>query len=342
MLERLVILCFILLSISMSSCTGGSNKNAGKELIIFHAGSLSVPIDEVIDSFHTVHPGYTIKTEVAGSVECARKITELNKPCDVILTSDYAVIRDMLIPEHASWYVKFASNEMSIAYTDRSRFANVICQDNWPRILLNDSVAYGRADPNLDPCGYRTVLTLQLAEDYYRIENLADHLLKKDQRYLRPKEVDLLALLGAHAIDYIFIYRSVARQHGLNYLLLPDEINLENPEMDSLYATATTHITGKDPEEMREVRGEAMIYGLSIPTNAPHPGAAIKFTEFLLSADKGMKIMERNGQPSVVPATTEYYDALPASVKTFAKDPAIHDGTVEAITEITLYNEEIL
>ena len=30
-------------------------------------------------------------------------------------------------------------------------------------------------------------------------------------------------LLETHTIDYIFLYRSVAQQHDLKYLLLPDE-----------------------------------------------------------------------------------------------------------------------
>ncbi len=43
---------------------------------------------------------------------------------------------------------------------------------NWHEILLRPDVQYGHSDPNSDPCGYRSLLTWQLAEKYYKIENL--------------------------------------------------------------------------------------------------------------------------------------------------------------------------
>ena len=35
-------------------------------------------------------------------------------------------------------------------------------------ILLSDDVIYSRSDPDADPCGYRSVLTMMLAEKYYK------------------------------------------------------------------------------------------------------------------------------------------------------------------------------
>ena len=46
-------------------------------------------------------------------------------------------------------------------------------------------------------------------------------------KFIRPKETDLLALLEAGEIDYLFIYRSVAQQHGLKMILLDDAMNLK-------------------------------------------------------------------------------------------------------------------
>ena len=104
-----------------------------------------------------------------------------------------------------------------------------INSDNWYEILLNKNVAFGRSDPNADPCGYRSVLTMKLAEKYYKKVGLAAEMLKKDHKYIRPKEVDLIALLEAGEMDYFFIYRSVAEQHKMKYVILPDEINLKTP-----------------------------------------------------------------------------------------------------------------
>ena len=115
----------------------------------------------------------------------------------------------MLIPNFADWNINFTTNEMAIVYHDASRYANEINKDNWYKILLKKDVAYGRSDPNSDPCGYRAVLTSQLAESYYQQKGLAEQLMAKDQNYIRPKETDMLGLLESNAIDYIFLYRSV-------------------------------------------------------------------------------------------------------------------------------------
>jgi molybdate/tungstate transport system substrate-binding protein len=90
-------------TILIISCTSkksvGKKDNLENELIIFHAGSLSVPFHQLADTFMKENPEVKLLLEGAGSTECARKISELKKPCDIIASSDYTVIRDLLIPE---------------------------------------------------------------------------------------------------------------------------------------------------------------------------------------------------------------------------------------------------
>ena len=133
-------------------------------------------------------------------------------------------------------------------------------------------------------------------------------------RYIRPKETDLLALLEVRAIDYVFLYRSVAKQHGLKYLTLPDEINLKKPELADQYRTVTVEISGKTPGTLIAKRGEPMIYGVTICKDAPNPKVAAEYVAFLLSP-KGRAIMERNGQESIHPPKAFEYDLLPENIK---------------------------
>lgn len=288
------------------------------ELIIFHAGSLSVPMKEVAAAFNKIYPNVKVLMESAGSLASARKITDLNRPCDIMAASDYAVIDNMLVPQYTDWNIRFVSNELSIVYHEKSRYAKEISSKNWYDILMKGDVAFGRADPNGDPCGYRTVLTLQLAGIYYKKPGLANRMLGKDQNYMRPKEVDLVAMLESGSIDYIFLYRSVALQHKLKYLILPDEINLKSPAFAEKYAAASTEINGKEPGKKEVVKGEPMVYGITILRDAPNKEAAIAFVKFLLTKSEGMAIMERNGQPSVIPMPVKYYDRLPEALKGFA------------------------
>lgn len=289
------------------------------DLIIFHAGSLSVPMKEVAAAFNKVYPNVKILMESAGSVASARKITDLNRPCDIMASADYAVIDNILIPKYSDWNIRFVSNELSVVYHEKSRRSKEINSKNWSDILMKSDVAFGRADPNSDPCGYRTVLSLQLAEKYYKKPGLTNRFTGKDLSYMRPKEVDLVALLESGSIDYIFLYRSVAIQHKLSYLILPDEVNLKNPALGSLYSTVSTEINGKEPGKKDVVKGEAMVYGVTILRNAPNREAAVAFVQFLLTKDKGMSIMEKNGQPSVVPMPVNNYDKLPDVLKKFGK-----------------------
>jgi len=312
----LLLFSAVLISFVMSAQTK-TNSISG-DLIIFHAGSLAVPFKEIAAEFNKEYPNVKILLESAGSVASARKNTDLNRPCDILASSDYGVIDNMLISKYADWNIKFVSNELSIVYHEKSRMASQINSKNWYDILMNKEVAYGRADPNSDPCGYRTVLSLELAEKYYKKPGLAKLISDKDQNYMRPKEVDLVALLESESIDYVFLYRSVAIQHNLKYITLPDEINLKNMGMTAQYATATTEINGKEPGKKETVKGEPMVYSVTMLRDAPNKPAAIAFLKFLLSKDKGMKIMEKDGQPSVIPMATQNYNKVPQELKPFA------------------------
>lgn len=286
----------LLMLILTLSCTGrGSDNREGLngELVIFHAGSLSMPFKAIADSFVKLNPGVKILAEASGSIDAARKITELGRDCDIMASADYKVIDKLLIPGFASENIKFAANEMAIVYNEKSRYSSEITKDNWKEILLREDVIFGRSDPNSDPCGYRTLLVWQLAGADMKT------MIIKDARYIRPKEVDLLALLDVNAVDYIFLYKSVAVQHGLKYTELSDSVNLSDPLLNDWYAKAVVKVRGSSPEDTIAINGEAMIYGLTILRDAPNKKIAEAFVDFLLSENGGRKILSQMGQSSV-------------------------------------------
>jgi len=318
-MRRILLGIGILLGCCMVRFSQGQHTGSVNDLVVFHAGSLAVPFKEIAREFMLEHPGVNVLLESAGSIASARKITDLHRPCDILASADYTVIDNMLIPTYTDWEIRFASNEMAIVFNQQSAKGNDISAENWIDLLLDPAIRYGRSDPNSDPCGYRTVMTYQLAEHVYDKPGLEQLLLQKDQRYIRPKEVDLIALLESQTIDYIFIYKSIALQHGLKFLSLPGEINLGNPSFDSLYATASVEINGKKPGEKIIVHGESMIYGVTILRDAPNREAAIAFLRVLLDPEKGMKTLSQNGQPSVIPMKAPGYQFVPASLKPYCK-----------------------
>ncbi|UCC90340.1 MAG: substrate-binding domain-containing protein, partial [Dehalococcoidia bacterium] len=171
----LTLILILTLIVSCSRKPSPTSELAGR-LPIFHAGSLTVPFAQINQEFNRLYPDVGIFAESAGSATAIRKVTELGKECGVIGSADYTLIPQLMFPEYADWYIIFAANQMCIAYTAQSQFADEINPNNWYEILQRDGLRYGRSDPDQDPCGYRTLMVWQLAEVYYDSPGLYDKL----------------------------------------------------------------------------------------------------------------------------------------------------------------------
>jgi len=307
-----VFLLILFASIILPGCKNEKSVKT-KEVIVFHAGSLSVPLKQVAEAYEKKNPGKKILLESAGSLVCARKVTELKKPCDIVASSDYFVIDQLLIPEYTGWSIRFATNGIVIAGNEKSRYLNEIDSVNWMEILQREDVIYGRSDPDSDPCGYRSVFTFMLAEKYYNIPGLTQKMVSKNKEYIRPKEVDLVALLESNAIDYMFQYKSVAIQHKLKYIELPKEINLSDPFKNDIYSTVSLDVAGSKPGSKIKVTGDYINYSLTVLDKAPQKEEAINFLEFLLGPE-GMKIFKDNGQDPLIPLSTDQPEEVPESL----------------------------
>ncbi len=285
------------------------------ELTIFHAGSLAVPFQQAEQEFEAKYPQVDVKREAAGSRTTVRKVTDLNREADIVASADYTVLKELMVPEYTDWYANFATNELVLMYTEDSKYKEEINQDNWYQILLKDDVSYGHSDPNADPCGYRSQLVWKLAAEYYNQPDLYERLNNGcPPKNVRSKETDLLSLVEVGELDYIFIYRSVAEQHEAPFIELPAKINLKTNKYSDFYEQATYQVSGEEPGETITKVGRPMVYGMTIPKNAPNREVAVAFMEFMLGKE-GQQIMQENGQPPIVPAKTNSISNLPAELK---------------------------
>ncbi len=306
----LLLLTILIGSALFVSCSRGRSDGETVTLHVIHAGSLTLPVQELSKAFMAKHPEVRILSEAWGSKQGARRIIDLENPADVFLSADYMVIENMLIPDHASWYLPFATNELAIVYTERSRYADKINQDNWKDILMRPDVAYGRSNPDQDPCGVRSVFAIKLTEKKYNIPGFASQMLAKDTENIRPKETDLIALLEVNQVDYIFLYKSVAIQHGLKYLELSDSLNLGNFALNDWYRSVQTETLCTRPGETITEYGEAMVYGLTIPHKTTQADWARKFVSFVKDAEKGAVILQELGQYPVKDFTNPYQELI--------------------------------
>ena len=291
---------------------------AKEKIIIFHAGSLTVPLAQIEKDFEAANPDIDVRREAGGSTKMARMISELGKPADIMASADFKVIDKTLIPDYADWNIRFATNQLVLCYTDSSRYADQVNAGNWYDILQKKDVVWGHSDPNLDPCGYRSLMVLQLAEKYYNQPGLYDRLIgNRPKKNVRPKSVELVSMLKTGNMDYAWEYLSVAVQHDLKFVRLDDRINLGNYNYDDFYRQAEVKVTGNKPGTWITRTGKSCTYGITLVKDAPNTAGATRFLEYLLAADGGLKVLESMGQPPFIPCrvtTQAVKDRLPGSL----------------------------
>lgn len=295
---------FVVLFGLLLSVMGFNLSVQAKELVVFHAGSLSIPFKTLREGFEryykdTFGEKVFFKIEVSGSVEAIRKVTDLKKKADIVAVADYVLIPQLLLPEYASFYILFATNEMVLAYSDKSKYKEEISSSNWYEILSRDGVSFGFSDPNQDPCGYRSLMVMKLSDLYYgkvifdRLVSLNTNITasgneifipnnvkaKTRKVVIRPKEVDLASLVESGALDYLFLYKSVAKQHGLHFLELPSEVNLKSINLVDVYKKVSVFFNSVG----KRITGDAIVYGVTLLKGAPNWDLGVEFLKFMLT-----------------------------------------------------------
>ncbi len=292
---------------------------AAEKITIYHAGSLSAPMAKIEALYEAANPGVDVLRESGGSAALARKITDLGGGCDVFLSADYMVIEKLLRPAGANWNVTFASNAIVLMYGPKSKYNNEVNTKNWTAVMMRPDVRWGHSEPDADPCGYRSLMVLQLAEKYYGDKGLYERAMKDPQRAVRQKAIELVAMVESGAMDYAFEYKSVAVQHKLNYVELPKEINLMDPALEKEYSAASVELAGKEPGKKMTVKGEPIVYGLTIPKTAPNSKGALDFVKFVLDPKGGLSVFQNMGQDIVGPSAFGDKSNIPAGVKPLLK-----------------------
>jgi molybdate/tungstate transport system substrate-binding protein len=358
----LVVLALTLLVavlVTVPGCAPGGNVTSNETLTIFHAGSLAAPFGNLSAEFEGLYPNVDVVLQSGGSATVINQAIAQEQagenPPDIIASADYSLIPSMY-GNYSDWYIAFAKNEMVLCYRDDAPNSTAIVSGNrtWYDVLRNDLVSYGHADPDQDPCGYRTLMVTQLAQEYY-CDNATSFNLTPDSNacglydalipgnetergrtggqnlIARPggstevvsaKSVDLLTALESGDLDYAFEYLSVAMQHDLNYIPLDDHINLskidlEIPGVEEFYHTAsvkTIKNPGPPPTYSTQY-GAAIVYGVTIPLHAANKERAAQFIYLLLS-NSGKYVMEvQNYQPMLDPPICDHPENLPDLLK---------------------------
>ena len=327
--------------------TNGACSPNRTHITVLCAGSLIVPFEKLVEGFEAANPDVDVTVEGHGSIQVIREVTELHKEADVMVVADQSLLPMLMygnkVPgsteDYANWYVRFATNRLGLAYTPQSKYAAEITGANWHRVLSRPDVEVGISDPRIDSCGYRALMACQLAEGYYADDTVFESVMggfsppltvnEESGSYVilvpqavsstkvtvRGYSVQLIGLLEAGELDYSFEYESVARQHGLEFLELPAEIDLSSRDFADLYGKVTVKMDFQRFASITpEFRGEPIQYALTIPSNAPYPAAAVGFVEFVLGSD-GQTIFEESYQPMLMPVEADNAANMPAGLQ---------------------------
>ena len=318
---------------------------------VFCAGSLMIPFAALEPAFEAANPDLDMQMEAHGSIQVIRHVTDIHEEIDVVASADHALLSmlmyNTLNPDtgqpYAAWNIRFATNRVVVAYDPASPGANEITTENWAEIVSRPRTRVGLSDPRFDALGYRQLMILQLAEPLYGRKTLFEDVLMGrfarpiraeavgdgtvihvpellDPRpggtiVLRGASIQLIPLLQSGDVDYLFEYESVAEQHGLRYVALPDALNLGDPAHDADYRQVTVQLDFRRFASVEPVfRGETIAYGLTIPANAPQPEAATRWVAFLLGTE-GRRIMAENDHPLLDPLRADHWDRLPEPLK---------------------------
>jgi len=320
-------------------------------IVIFAAGSLIIPFAALEEAFEAKYPQYDARIEYHGSIQVMRHVTELHEPIDVVATADAALVPMLMYAStnpntgepYADWFIRFASNKLKLAYTPDSLYADELTLENWPEILARPDVKYGLPDPRFDAAGYRAMMAFAFQENSWQRYDLFKTMFKdqfsfpvsiyredghtliripeiletkRDSHVLiRGSSVFLIALLQSGDLDYAFEYDSVVKQHGLEVLELPEEVNLGSQELRNFYNDVEVRL---DFQRFSTVEprffGEPIEYAVTIPSSSPQPQAAELFIQFLLS-EEGRAIMESYYHPLLESFTADGYENIPPSLQ---------------------------
>lgn len=299
----------------LPACVPGCKEK--REVVVFHASSLSRLFADVGERFERRHPGHVLRAEPSGSQIAARKVSELGLRADLVAVADIRVLGQILIPGHADWALGFATNEIVLAHGQHSRFTEEVTGATWAEVLLRPEVRLGRVDPDLAPIGYQTLVAWQLAAPATAPDLAARLAARCPPERVVSDEAELVALLEGRAVDYAFLYRSTAEDHRLKLTELPASANLSRPELAATYAAAAVEVQMRSGAPKARIQGAPLLYGLAQPRSAPNPEGAQLLAAFLLG-EEGRAALRRAGFRPAVPAIADPPGGLPERLRPLA------------------------
>ncbi|SDH23992.1 extracellular solute-binding protein [Paraburkholderia phenazinium] len=255
---------------------------------VLYAGSLVNLMERSVGPAFEKATGLQFRGYAAGSNKIANEIKGKLRRGDVFISASPKVNQSLMGAEngdHVSWYVNFAESPLMIGYNPKSKFAADFKTKRWDQVLQEPGIRIGRTDPKLDPKGAFTVEMMTRAAELYHQPDLVEKTLGAPDN---PAQV------------------------------LPEETlvgRLQSGQLDAgfFYSTETSDLKIPALQPAPELKAKAS-YTLTILNDAPNSTGAVRFVDFLLSAE-GRALLKAHGVDVIKPAVTGNGQAVPPSVQ---------------------------
>lgn len=297
---------------------------AGGSLIIYSADAYVSEVSYLSQGFSNQSGIQTSPPKGGGTFSLAQQIAGGNPVSVFVSVSRSAVTSSYLKGEAPGWAVAFASDQMALAYSNASASnpkaqelirayeaaASSNSSSEWFDFysnLTSGSVKVGMSNPAADPAGLRGWLVLEAAGTVYAQNKsyFASRMLQNLGNTTGASAADLVAPLESGEIQFLFIYRSAAVSHGLEYLELPSSVNFGDAGYASFYSQFT-YSTSKGVES-----GSPILLFVTVPADATNPSGSLSFVSYIV---QHRSEMERFGLTPLSPAVLYNDTSVPSQI----------------------------
>ena len=302
-------------SSTTSAASSASSKPTGS-VSVAYASSLQFLNEKVVSSAFQSAQGYSFSGQgnSSGTLEAEIAGNEITPNVFEAVGGDNIT---PLEPKFTSWYVQYAGTSMVLAYNPNSKYASqfkAIASGSEPlsklfSLLQTPGLKLGRTDPNTDPQGRDFIFMLELAQAYYHLpaDTVAKILGTSDFGSASSSEIyaesALDSTLESGQLDAASAFVTQAVEQHLDYIPLPDPINLGNAALASTYKTASVKIKSGTKH------GSPQVIDITI-IGSPTP-AALAFVKYTLSA-AGLAEYKTGGFSMITP--TVFGSGVPAAI----------------------------
>jgi molybdate/tungstate transport system substrate-binding protein len=277
-------------------CLSAIAADSAPVLRVAYAGSMGVVMDGAAGPAFAKAHNATYQGIGQGSYALAHLLAARQMQADVFVTITPGPVQVLKQAGMVTGAVPVASTQMVVSYSPQSKFAADFAaaaqgKKTWYDVLREPGLRLGRTDPAIDPQGANVLLTLQLAEAYYHKPGLMHDVAGDPQNSAQIfTEPSLMSRLEAGQIDASISYLSAAQSHHLPTIMLPDQINLGDPDLQAAwYDRASINL-----ENGKTLRVQPLVFYAAVLSDAKQVALAHDFVAFLQSP-AGQKLFQDHG-----------------------------------------------